>query len=136
MTTSRSAAANVEVTRQAIDAFNRRDLEAMLELAGENFVYDWSRSLGPNRGIYEGVEGFTEFVDDQWSMFEEFRVEPHEFVPCGERHVLVSTTVHARGRGGVPVSAKSSHLYTFEDGRLVRVTLYQERDEALAAGRA
>jgi ketosteroid isomerase-like protein len=47
--------------------------------------------------------------------------------------VVVPTTVRARGRDGVAVSANSVHLYTFEDGRLVRITLYQDREEALAA---
>jgi ketosteroid isomerase-like protein len=124
---------NVEVVRQAVDAFNRRDMEAMLELAGPGFEYDWSRSLGPMAGVYRGPEGFQEFVNEQWSMFDEFEVTAHEFVPCGS-HVVVPTTVHARGREGVPVSASSAHLYTFDDGgRLVRVTLYDTRDEALAA---
>jgi ketosteroid isomerase-like protein len=130
---SAKAAANVETARAAIDAFNRRDMEAMLELAGDDFEYDWTRSRGPNAGVYRGTDGFQEFVNEQWEVFDEFRVEPHEFVPCGDRHVLVTTTVYATGRGGVPVNATSSHLYTFEDGKLVRVTLYQERAEALAA---
>jgi hypothetical protein len=54
-------AANVEVVRQGIEAFNNGDFEAMLKLGdGEDFEYDWSRSLGPNRGIYRGVEGLME----------------------------------------------------------------------------
>jgi len=123
---------NIEKVRQAIDAFNRRDTEAMLELGGDDFEYDWSRSLGPNRGVYHGVEGFMEFVRDQWSMFDEVRLEAHEFIPHG-RHVVITSTTHGRGRQGIPVSANSAMLYTFEDGRLVRITLFQEREEALAA---
>ncbi len=130
---SSSAEANVEVARAAIEAFNRRDMDVMLELAGDDFEYDWTRSRGPNAAVYRGTDGFQEFVNEQWEVFDEFRVEPHEFVPCGDRHVLVTTTVYATGRGGVPVNATSSHLYTFEAARLVRVTLYQERAEALAA---
>jgi uncharacterized protein len=124
--------ANLEFVRRAMDAFNRGDLDAMLELAGEDFEYDWTRSRGPDAGVYRGPEGFKEFVDEQWSMFDDFRVEAHELIPRGN-HVVVPTTVHARGRDGVPVSANSAHLYTFEDGRLVRITLYQDREEALAA---
>ncbi len=125
---------NVEVAQQAIDAFNRRDMNAMLELAGDDFEYDWTRSLGPSAHVYRGTEGLREFANEQWEVFEEFHVEPVEFLPCGDRHVLVTTTVRATGRGGVPVSATASHLYTFaDDGRLARVTLYQERGEALAA---
>ena len=124
--------AHVEAVRQAIDAFNRADMDAMLALAGDDFEYDWSRSLAPNRGIYKGPEGFMEFINEQWNMFDDFRLEVHEYIPRGQ-HVVVTATVHGRGRQGIPVSANPAHVYTFENGRLVRITLYQERDEALAA---
>jgi ketosteroid isomerase-like protein len=127
------AEANVEMVREAIEAFNRGDMQAMLKLGyAEEFEYDWSRGMGPNRGIYRGIEGFMEFVNDQWSTFDEVRLEAHEFIPRGN-HVVVTTTVHGRGRHGVPVNANSAHLYTFENGLLVRITLYQDRGEALAA---
>jgi ketosteroid isomerase-like protein len=124
--------ANVLTVRRAIEAFNRRDVEAMIELAGDNFEHDWSRSMGPASGIYHGPEGFIDFVQDQWSMFDEVRLEAHELIPRGP-HVVATTTVHGRGRDGISVSANSASLYTFEEGRLVRITLYQNREEALAA---
>jgi ketosteroid isomerase-like protein len=125
--------ANVELVRRGIEAFNTGDFETMLELGrAEDFEYDWTRSRGPNSGIYRGVEGLREFVQDQWSTFEEVTLEAHEFIPRGN-HVVVTATTHGRGRQGVTVSARSAQLYTFEDGRLVRITLYQDREEALAA---
>jgi ketosteroid isomerase-like protein len=128
-----SEAANVETVRTAIEAFNRGDMEAMLKIGyAERFEYDWSRSMGPNRGIYRGVEGFMEFINDQWSTFELVTLEAHDFIPRGN-HVVVPTTTHGRGRQGVSVTAKSAQLYTFENGRLVRITLYQDPVEALAA---
>jgi ketosteroid isomerase-like protein len=132
VTTSETEQANVQKVRAAIDAFNRRDVDAMIELAGDNFEYDWSRSMGPNAGVFHGTEGFFEFVSDQWSMFEEVRLDVHEYIPRGN-HVVATATVHGRGRQGVPVRATSAHLYTFDDERLVRITLFQEREEALAA---
>src|SRR4051812_47831973 len=128
-----SEEAQIEVVKKAIEAFNRRDTDAMIALEPhESFVYDWTRSIDPNQGTYPGIEGIREFVEDQWTAFEEIRIEPSEYLARG-RHVVVPATVHGRGRGGVAVSANSAHLYTFEDGRLARVTLYQGRDEALAA---
>ena len=60
-----------------MDAFNRGDLDAMLELAGRgHFEYDWSRSRGPKPRRLPRPEGFLEFVNEQWSMFDELRVEP------------------------------------------------------------
>ena len=128
-----SAEARIATVRQAIDAFNRGDLDALLQIGrADDFVYDWSRGLGPNRGIYRGAEGFEEFVNDQWTTFEEVRIEVHEIESRG-RHVVVTSTTHGRGRQGIPVRAKSTHLYTFEGELLKRITLYQQRDEALAA---
>ena len=128
-----SEAANVETVKTAIDAFNRGDMEAMLKIGyAEEFEYDWSRSMGPNRGIYRGPEGFMEFVKDQWSTFDSVTLEAHDFIPRGN-YVVVPTTTHGRGRQDVPVTARSAQVYTFADGRLVRITLYQDREQALAA---
>jgi ketosteroid isomerase-like protein len=124
--------ANVEKVRAAIDSFNRRDREAMLALAHDDFVYDWSRSLGPNARVYHGTDGFFEFVSDQWETFEDMRLDADEYIPRGN-HVVVVAAVHGHGRQGVPVRATSALLYTFGDGRLVRITLFQGTDEALAA---
>jgi ketosteroid isomerase-like protein len=120
----------LELTRRAIDAFNSHDAEAMIELGVLEF--DWSRSIAPNKGIYRGEAGVREFIDDQWSTFDELRVEPDEFLPRG-RHVVVPITVRGRGRSGVPVRATSAQVYTFEDGRPARIKLFQTRDEALEA---
>jgi ketosteroid isomerase-like protein len=129
---SSSTEAHLETVRAAVDAFNRRDVEAMRALGGDDFVYDWSRSMAPNRGIYRGPEGFIEFAEEQWDMFSELQIEPQEPIPRGN-HVVVPITVRARGREDIPVSANSAMLYTFEGARLVRITLYQGREEALAA---
>ena len=133
MESRQATEAHVEATRAALDAFNRRDKEAILELAADEFEIDWSRSMGPMKGVFRGREGFEEYLREQWEVFDDFHVEALEITPCGERHVAVTTRVSATGRGGVPVSATSSHLYTFDaDGLLTRVTLYQSRDEAIA----
>ena len=132
-TPSHTEQANIEKVRAAVDAFNRRDREAMLALGDDDFVYDWTRTLGPNARVYRGREELMEFIDDQWSVFDDQHLDVHEYSPRGN-HVVVTATVHGRGRQGVPVRATSAHLYTFtEDGRLVRITLFQEREEALAA---
>jgi ketosteroid isomerase-like protein len=120
----------IELTRRAIEAFNGRDAEALIELGVVKF--DWSGSIAPYQGVYQGGAGVRKFVDDQWSTFTELRVEPEEFLARG-RHVIVPITVHGRARDGLPLSATAAQLYTFEDGRPAQVTLYQDRDEAEAA---
>jgi ketosteroid isomerase-like protein len=126
--------ARIEFVKRAIDLFNRRDADGMRSLAGDDFEYDWTRSLGPNRGVYKGPNGFFEFIRDQWEMFDPMHLEVDEYIARGN-HVVVPARIRGTGPQGVPVSAQATHLYTFEDGRLVRITMFQEREEALAAAR-
>lgn len=110
---------NVELTRAAIDAFNRDDLAWMLGRVDDDFEFDWSRSRGPLSGVYRGRDGVTEFIREQWSTSdEEFRIEPREFIDR-VRHVVVPNGVRARGRGGIDVTASLTHLFPVEDGRPV-----------------
>jgi ketosteroid isomerase-like protein len=44
---------NVEIVRAAYDAYNRGDLEAVLSYAAPDFELDWSRGVGPQRGVYK-----------------------------------------------------------------------------------
>jgi ketosteroid isomerase-like protein len=125
-----SSESQIELTRRAIDAFNSHDAEAMIQLGV--VAFDWSRSIGPYSRVYQGEEAVREFVDDQWATFQEVRVEPEEFLERG-RHVIVPITVHGRGRQGMRVKATAAQLYTFENDRPARITLYQNRDEALEA---
>jgi ketosteroid isomerase-like protein len=44
-----------------------------------------------------------------------------------------SASTVARGRDGIEVQARGIWVWTFRDGACVRITLYQEREEALEA---
>ncbi|HEX6583491.1 MAG TPA: nuclear transport factor 2 family protein [Thermoleophilaceae bacterium] len=123
----------VQLARASVDAFNRGDLDWLLEHINDDFELDWTRSSGPLAGIYRGRDGLTEFLREQWETFESFVMVPSEFIDRG-RHVVVPNTVQAQGRNGIEVSAEANHIFTLEpDGRVARVTLHQVLDEALAA---
>ena len=47
--------------------------------------------------------------------------------------VVVPNVVYQRGRDDIEVSARSTLLYTLRDGKVTRVCLFQEEDEALKA---
>jgi uncharacterized protein len=120
---------NVEIARAALDAYNRRDLEAALKHAAPDCEFDWSRSVGPQRGVY-GRDEFRHL--DLAEALESVRIEPQEFIEAGE-HLITPLIGYARGRDGMEVTARFTSLWTFRDGKIVRVTLYQERHEALEA---
>ena len=92
-----SESENVAFVRATIEAFNRGDLEWLMERIDEDFEFDWTRSRGPLAGLYRGPEGLAEFVREQWDTFETFHMEPLEFIDRG-RFVVVPNRVSAQGR--------------------------------------
>ena len=45
---------NVEIVRRSTAAYNRRDLDGILESWAPDAVLDWSNSRGPEAGVYRG----------------------------------------------------------------------------------
>jgi ketosteroid isomerase-like protein len=123
---------NVEVVRRAIDAFNRRDLDASLRDVDAEIEVDWSRSRGVEAGVYCGHEAVRSFWATFIDTFDQVTITPDEFIECGE-HVVVPNRGLASGRGGIEVPARSVAVVTLRHGRIVRWCLYQDKAEALEA---
>jgi ketosteroid isomerase-like protein len=123
---------NVEIVRKAIEASNRRDVPMARALWHAEAEVDWSRSRGPLKGVYRGREEVETFQDEFWLMFETVELEAHGFMQAGS-DVVVPNTAHLRGRDGMEVIARSAFVYTVEDGRITRLQMFQEPDEALEA---
>jgi ketosteroid isomerase-like protein len=123
---------NVEIVRAALDAANRDDWEAVFQNMAPGFELDFSRAVGP---VMHGIlsldqvrRGLAEFAG-HW---ETVWVEPHEFIPAGDL-VVVPYSLHLRGRDGVEVVSRPTTVWTIRNGAVERVTMYQERQDALEA---
>ena len=62
--------------------------------------------------------------------WESARLEPHEFIEAGDL-VVVPGTLRVKGRGGIEVVSRGAYVWAIRDGAIERVTLYQERQDAL-----
>ena len=123
---------NVEIVRAAFDAFNRGDRDAALKDMAQDYELDMSRAISPDqRGVY-GPDQVRQFWADTVKPFESFRFEAEEFIEAGDQ-VIVPATAHARGRDGIEVTARSATIYTIRDGAIVRMCMYQTRQDALEA---
>jgi ketosteroid isomerase-like protein len=121
---------NVDVVRHAIDAFNRRDLEALSAYADPEVEVHWSRSRGLEAGIYRGEDAAQGFLGTFFEMFDEVTIIPDDFIEVGD-HVVVPNRTRLRGRDGIDVQAHSGPVATLRAGRITRWRLYQEQAEAL-----
>ena len=93
---------------------------------------DWSRARGPFKGVYRGHGEHEAFWDVFWSTFEDVQIETYGFTEAGSE-VVVPNTAHLRGREGIEVIARSTFVFTVENGQITRLRMFQERAEALEA---
>jgi ketosteroid isomerase-like protein len=122
---------NVEIVRRAIRAWNRRDATEREALWHPDAEVDWSRSIGPLKGVYRG-RGARETFAGFFSTFDDVQTEAHDFIEAGSE-VVVPNTAHMRGRDGIEVVARSTFVYTVENGRITRLRMFQDQSEALEA---
>jgi ketosteroid isomerase-like protein len=119
----------VEIIKAVIDAFNRKDWEAMFRDMAPGFELDMTRAVGPVSGVFklDQTRRATVEMAEEW---ESARIEPHEFIDAGDI-VVVPWTFHVKGRDEIEAAARSTWTFTIREGAIARITLYQERQEAL-----
>ena len=124
------SAENVDLARRLIEAGNRGDFEAIAE--GMDPLIEWNdqREL-PGAASHHGVEAVLRRLRAVLEEWADFRVEAQQFVEAGE-HVVITSRVSAKGQvSGAPVERVNFAVNEYRAGRLVRVSIYGTKAEAL-----
>jgi ketosteroid isomerase-like protein len=126
---------NVEAFKQAVDAINRRDVEALLEKVDRDV--EWHPGLGALLGgeatVHRGHDGVRELLRDLYEAFAEFDVKVSEIRDLDDRIVAIG---RIRGRGtesGADTDSPSAYLVQFKDSKAILVRTYLDPKEALEA---
>ncbi len=126
---------NVEIVRRVSDAYNRRDVGAMLdELHPEIEWHPWLQlQLGGGATVYRGHQGVQRGIRELEEAFSEIQAEQSEIRDLGERVVAIG---HHRGRGkesGAITESPLAWIVEFKSGKVIRVREYLDPKEALEA---
>ena len=123
--------ANLVLARNAVAAFNRRDVPALVELTTDDFQWvTWTGTVQST--VYDGAEGLAGYFQDA-DVWEVLNLDVQEFRDVGDE-VLVFGMFHARGGGsGVEVRAPYYSAFFVSEGKLARVLSFRTEDEALEA---
>ena len=115
---------------RTIDAGNRYAAEELVGIYTPDIVVDFSRSVGPARGVYRGEQEVRRFFESYMDAFESVVAKPVEWYERGD-WVAVEMQVRFRGRGsGVDVDARGARVYRVRDGRVAQHVQFQNMDEA------
>jgi ketosteroid isomerase-like protein len=124
---------NVEIARQAIDAWDRHDRAAWLALHDQDHEVVPMRHF-PEADVVRGREAAWEFFANISDQFEQFPIGNAEIVDAGADKVLIHYRLEVRGRAsGAGAQAGYWDVVTFREGRIVREQWFLDRSGALEA---
>jgi ketosteroid isomerase-like protein len=127
---------NEKIVVLAHAAFSEGDLDALAELIAPDAVFDFSRSIGPLKGIYRGRDEIARFADAFAEAFETFKLSPVDFVVGPDGEIVVRQHVSARGRASgleIDTVPDIALVWEFCDGKVTKTTMYQPHADALEA---
>jgi ketosteroid isomerase-like protein len=122
--------ANIDLARQAFDAFAARDVEACVAVFSEDAEFLPVTANLTTGGIpYRGREGIARYFEDVGRVWDELRVFPTEFRDMGET-VITLGRMYGRG-GGMIIDRPTGWVWRFRDGKIVSGRVFASQEEAL-----
>jgi ketosteroid isomerase-like protein len=125
---------NVEIASRLAEQISQIDLDAAWDVVDPDLEWETSPNL-PDAGVYKGRERVRAFLEEQWDVVwgGAPQVDIERAFDCGDDVLLF---VRVRGHGshtGIPLDVQIAHLVTLRNGKIVRVRVFPDREEALKA---
>jgi uncharacterized protein len=108
---------NVEIVRQMWDAFLGGDPASGLSFCDPEI--EWDGTNLPDGKVARGHAAITEHVARWAEMWDDWRMEPEEFIDAGGDHVVLVFREIGRSKSGLRVDERHAELYTVRDGKVV-----------------
>jgi ketosteroid isomerase-like protein len=110
---------NVDLVHRAIDAFNRRDLEELAELAHEDLeLTSVLTAVDASGATYRGPDTWTRYFEAMNQTWEEWRVEDSQVFDAGGDRVACLFRVAGKGKhSGARVTREVGAAYQSGRGR-------------------
>ena len=127
---------NADLIRAMWDGFRRGDAEAQLGPLAPDIVWDATRVPMPDiAGVYHGLEGVGDFWRRWLAAWETIEVPDPDITEAGDKALVWVDGQVNRGRSsGIEVRQPPfGFVWTFRQGRAVRMELYADKAEALSA---
>ena len=121
--------------RLAIEAYNRRDMDAIGIGYHPEFEYLPARNwveAGMLEPSYRGLEGHKRYVASTAEVFgAEVYVKPVELIDLGERIVLLANVPMRAQVSGIELTEAFALVSTMKDGLVISIQEYYDHDDAL-----
>ena len=124
---------NVEIVRNAFDAYSRGDIEGVLRLCDEDILITQPQELPGASRQQRGHSGLLEafrIFPEQW---DDYQIEILRIADLGDHVVVISRTGGRGKQSGVEVDMALSYVLTVRDEKIVALKIFMREDQALEA---
>ncbi len=121
---------NVELTKRGVDALNRGDIDAFLELCTADVEWFPPMAGAIEGGAYSGREGMERYVREYGETWAQFSVDLDEYRPVGDRVVAAGRVEATGSASGIPVTMPIWAVSEFRGGKMARTRIYLDQVEA------
>jgi len=125
---------NVEIVRRSMEAFNRRDRDAILAYYHPDAELQDLQHAPDAPGRLIGIDAIRAYWTQWDDAFDDFTAEIEECLDVGT-YVLTATRWRGKGKdSGLEIDLRAVEVVEFADGKIARLTSgYSNKDEALKA---
>lgn len=125
-----------KIGQASYDAFNRQDIDALLRLYDPECEWHMSNYHGwPEKPVYRGHQGLTEFAVTWSEPWEDFHLEVKEVIdlPDDRLYAVGCGRGHGRLSGAAVELPPLAQIVDFRGGRILLVDNYSDVEEARKA---
>jgi ketosteroid isomerase-like protein len=124
---------NVEIVRRAFEAFRANDFEALFAIVSPSIaVYPNPDEPGAS-SRHEGWEGMFDYLVNWYAGWEDYSVEPTQFIEAGDYVVVDARETGIAEQSGIRVEQTFSHAFELRDGQIVEWRQFGPLQQALEA---
>jgi ketosteroid isomerase-like protein len=118
--------------KRLLTALQSVDAEHLRELCHPDFTVEEAESL-PYAGIYKGFEGLCQVAEQMYKSWAECKITTLSVIgePSGDDFVLLQRMHGLTLRNRRPFEMTILEMYSFRDGRLIRIKPYYWDTKAL-----
>ena len=122
---------NLEIVRRAVNALNEGDVDGYLALCSADI--ELASPVASIEGANKGADGIREFFSGVREAMNIFRVDVEKLRALDNDRVLAFVQVSIESKGGIALTQAGANLYELAGGKLRRVRVYLDRNQALEA---
>lgn len=128
--TEQETAQAITELRHAYEAFNRGDINSAVRSLDAHVEWIEPKEF-PGGGTYYGIDGVKKYLAQSRAGAAQVISQPEKFIPVGERIVVF---VHARvlpKESDTWQDVRLADVYVFQDGRVIKMRAFANREDAL-----